>query len=139
MTATTVMLTFVQTDLDLFFKNYAPWVPNGTHPDPVPINGAKTIAKMNSSTITGESIVDFNLAFSLLYPQSITQYQSQPTPKQLNLTLKELGNEIVTGNVIAISPFLDALDGAFCTQVDREGGAECGTIELTRVLSMSYG
>jgi tripeptidyl-peptidase I len=133
------MLTPGKTDLDLFFKIYAPWVPNGTHPDPVSINDAKTIAQINSSEIIGESIVDFDLAFSLLYPQSITQYQSQPTVKQFNLTLKELGNEIVTGNVIAISPFLDALDGTFCTTADREGGAECGTIELTRVLSMSYG
>ena len=133
------MLTLEQTDLDLFFSNYAPWVPNGTHPTLVSINDANATAPIGSPEIAGESLVDFDLAFSLLYPQSIIQYQAQFTAKQYNLTLKELGNEIVTANVIAISPFLDALDGAFCTKADREGGAECGTIELTRVLSFSYG
>ena len=127
-----------QTDLDLFFSNYAPWVPNGTHPTLVSVNNAKAPVPVNSTAVQGESIVDFDLAFSLLYPQDITLYQVQPTSKQTKLMLKEYG-KVGAGQLLYIEPFLDALDGAFCTKTDREAGADCGTIELTRVLSMSYG
>ena len=104
------------------------------------INDAPPTAPDNStSSIEGEALVDFELAFSLVYPQDITLYEVQWTPKQVNLTEKIYGKEIIAGNVLSVGAFLDALDGQFCTQADREGGADCGTTELTRVLSMSYG
>lgn len=105
----------------------------------VSVNDAPPTAPINSTSIQGESLVDFELTFSLVYPQDVTLYEVQPTAKQYNLTEKKYGNKYIAGNVIGIGSFLDALDGNFCTPVDREGGADCGTIELTRVLSMSYG
>lgn len=35
--------------------------------------------------------------------------------------------------------FVIAIDGSFCTSVDRKSGFDCGTASLTRVLSVSYG
>lgn len=103
------------------------------------VNDAKAPVPINSSLIGGESLVDFELAYSLVYPQEITLYQAEATSKQYNLTERKYGNMNITGNVLGVSTFLDALDGAFCTKADREAGVDCGTIELTRVLSMSYG
>jgi hypothetical protein len=40
---------------------------------------------------------------------------------------------------MAFLPFTSAQDGNFCTQREKESGADRGTIELTSVLSVSYG
>ena len=60
-----------------------------------------------------------------------------PTTRQyeeFNQTYGEIGSIPFT----VFEPFLNALDGAFCTPLDKAAGADCGTIELTRVLSISY-
>lgn len=59
--------TYAQGDLDLFFKNYAPNVPQGTHPILKSIDGGQAPVDPGSEFNTGESNIDMDLAYSLIY------------------------------------------------------------------------
>ncbi|CAI7645716.1 unnamed protein product [Penicillium manginii] len=141
---------FAKSDLDLFFKAHAPWVPQGTYPIPALIDGANFSVPSYSSLNTGESNIDIDLAYSLIYPQSVTLYQ-------VDDQLYE-PEEVATTNLF--NTFLDALDGSYCTysaygetgndpKIDpvypdnREGGykgkLQCGVYKPTNVISASYG
>ena len=127
-----------QTDLNLFFAAFAPYVPQGTHPKLVSVNGAKAPTTVKNGG--GESTVDFDIAFSLLYPQSITLYESRPTIQERLDWRKQVPGSPANKNDYVNSRslwevLLDAVDGAFCTKADKAAGAECGTVELTRVSS----
>jgi tripeptidyl-peptidase-1 len=84
--------TYAQQDLDLFFAKYAPHIPKGTHPIPAFIDGATGPVPVESGG--GESDVDMTIALSLIYPQTLTLYQTQ---------VSDLNGYFNT--------FLDALDG----------------------------
>lgn len=131
-----------QTDLDLFFENFAPYVPQGTHPKLVSINGATAPTSIKNSD--GESLLDLDLAYSLVYPESVILYQALPTKKEIKTWSTEVpGNATNKEAYINAKDLwytlLDAVDGAFCMPADRAAEADCGTAELTRVLSTSYG
>jgi tripeptidyl-peptidase-1 len=53
---------FAKSDLDLFYKEYAPWVPQGTYPIPALIDGANYSVPASSSLNGGESDIDIDLA-----------------------------------------------------------------------------
>lgn len=53
---------FAKSDLDLFYKEYAPWVPQGTYPIPALIDGANFSVPSYSSLNTGESDIDIDMA-----------------------------------------------------------------------------
>lgn len=53
---------FAKSDIDLFYKEYAPWVPQGTYPIPAMIDGANFSVPADSSLNTGESDIDIDLA-----------------------------------------------------------------------------
>jgi len=134
--------TYDQEDLDLFYKYYATNVPQGTHPKLMSINGAK--APVSPKKGGGESIVDFELAFSLTYPQPITLYQTIYTQKQVKQLFKaatgsKKDREFAASAVATVEDLLDAVDGSFCTKAAKEQGVDCGTAKLTDVLSISYG
>ncbi|PYH95640.1 subtilisin-like protein [Aspergillus ellipticus CBS 707.79] len=141
---------FAKSDIDLFYQEYAPWVPQGTYPIPAMIDGAEYGVASNSSLNTGESDIDIDMAFSLLYPQQVTLYQ---VDDQLYEPV-----EVDTTNLF--NTFLDALDGSYCTysaynetgddpSIDpvypdnRPGGykgqLQCGVYKPTNVISASYG
>jgi tripeptidyl-peptidase-1 len=114
---------FAKSDLDLFYKEYAPWVPQGTYPIPALIDGANYSVPADSSLNTGESDIDIDMAwvesfksvldafmsalangtsrFALIYPQTVTLYQ-------VDDQLYE-PEEVATTNLF--NTFLDALDG----------------------------
>lgn len=97
---------YAQEDLDLFFANYAPNVPNGTHPTPAFIDGASAPVPVNDSSNTGESDIDMDMSFSLIYPQTVTLYQTDDkiyATEELNGTFEGF-----------LNTFLDALDGSYC-------------------------
>lgn len=52
---------FAKSDLDLFYKEYAPWVPQGTYPIPALIDGANYSVPAGSSLNTGESDIDIDM------------------------------------------------------------------------------
>ena len=91
---------YAQEDLDLFFANYTPHIPQGTHPTPAFIDGAT--APTDVAHAGGESDLDFELAYPLLYPQTITLYQTD------DLFYATNPNSTSTGG---FNTFLDALDG----------------------------
>ena len=81
---------YSQDALDAFFHNSYPEIPNGTHPIESPVDGA-----LNSTLYEeGESDLDFQLAYPILYPQNITLFQT---------------NEGSSNGFFNV--FLDAIDG----------------------------
>lgn len=129
--------TYDQADLNSFFTTYYPRIPNGTHPILDSIDGA--VAPVNITEGGGESILDFSLAFPIVYPQHIQLYQT------LDLYDADRTDGI-------FDPFLDALDASYCTY---DGGdnktvdptfpspgyphpEQCGVFKATNVVSLSY-
>jgi hypothetical protein len=86
-----------------------------------------------------ESIIDFDLSLALLYPQEVTLYQTQSTQTQQRMWIKEYGTAANKSVAQQFLPFIEALDGKLCTQREKQSGADCGAIDLTHVLSVSYG
>jgi tripeptidyl-peptidase-1 len=95
---------YAQEDLDFFFVNYSKNIPPGTHPIPTLIDGAEV--PLNISEASGESALDFKIAYLLLYPQAITLYQSDDLYYATN------PNSGASGG---FNTFLDAIDGSYCT------------------------
>lgn len=58
---------YSQQDLNSFFAQYAPNVPQGTHPALDSIDGGEAPVAPGSEFNTGESDIDFDIAFSLIY------------------------------------------------------------------------
>jgi tripeptidyl-peptidase-1 len=59
--------TYSQEDLNLFFAKYAPDVPQGTHPKLDSIDGGQAPVAPGSELNTGESDIDMDIAYSLIY------------------------------------------------------------------------
>ena len=140
---------YAQKDLNLFFANFTPYIPKGTHPKPAFIDGA--FAPVNVSEAGGESDLDFMLAYPILYPQTTTLYQTD----DINVAT---GSEATTDG--GFNTFLDALDGSYCTYSafgesgddpvldptypdtlpgGYKGQLQCGVYKPTNVISVSYG
>ena len=98
--------TYAQEDLDLFYANYAPYIPKGTHPIPAFINGAT--APVSQDKAGGESNVDLEIVLSLIYPQTVTLYQTDDS-----VYFDEMGDRPFYG---WFNNFLDALDGVSIIQ-----------------------
>lgn len=92
---------FAKSDLDLFYAEYAPWVPQGTYPIPALIDGANFSVPASSALNGGESDIDIDMAFALIYPQTVTLYQVDDQIYE--------PQEVATTNLF--NTFLDALDG----------------------------
>lgn len=90
---------YSQGDLNLFFKYFAPYVPQGTHPKLVSIDGGK--APVPQRRAGGESDTDFDLVFSLVYPQSVTLYQVGP------VSFSAFSNQQLLNEVTFLVPLLD--------------------------------
>jgi tripeptidyl-peptidase-1 len=92
---------YYQPDLDSFFTNFTSYIPNGTHPVAANIDGG-----MQSTTdpyyAGGEVSLDLQLAYPIIYPQTITLYQVDDYIVQANQ------NDTYT---FGFNTFLDALDG----------------------------
>ena len=58
---------YAQEDLNNFFAAYAPNVPQGTHPTLDSIDGGVAPVPVTSQYVTGESDIDMDLSFSLIY------------------------------------------------------------------------
>ncbi|KAG9890573.1 aorsin, partial [Aureobasidium melanogenum] len=141
---------YAQQDLNRFFGNFTPYIPNGTHPIPNFIDGAK--APVSLQLAGGESDLDFQLAYPLVYPQTTTLYQTDDI-------YYAFGNDPnATG---LFNTFFDAIDGSYCTYSaygetgddpvldpkypntaasnGYKGSLQCGVYKPTNVISISYG
>jgi len=66
---------FLQGDIDLDFENFAPWVPQGTAPTVISVDGGTAPVIPSDDRNGGESDIDIQLAQSLVYPQKVTVYE----------------------------------------------------------------
>lgn len=92
---------FAQQDIDLFFAHFAPWVPQGTSPKVNSVDGGTAPVAPGSVRNGGESDIDLDLAYSFIYPQTVTVYQVDDLPNSSGETNK-------TG---FLNTFLDSVDG----------------------------
>ncbi|KAJ6785080.1 hypothetical protein PWT90_08665 [Aphanocladium album] len=120
---------YTQQDLDAFFNLTATGIPKGTHPV------ANLIGHVNAtgSRSGGEAILDYDMAYPIVYPQIIVDYQTE-----------------THGNAL-FDTFLDAIDGSFCnyTAYGQTGddpavdgdttGHLCGAYKPASIISVSYG
>ena len=141
---------FSQEDLDLFFAEFAPYVPQGTTPKVLSVDGGTAPVAVADPRNGGESDIDIELGYALIYPQKVTVYQVDDLPNASGLT-----ND--TG---FLNTFLDSVDGSYCNYsafgitgdspgIDAsypdplpdgfKGQLECGVYKLTKVVSISYG
>ncbi|EED18810.1 protease S8 tripeptidyl peptidase I, putative [Talaromyces stipitatus ATCC 10500] len=141
---------FSQEDISLFFQHFATNVPAGTKPNVISVDGGTAPVAPNDTRNGGESDIDLDLAISLIYPQTVTVYQVDDLPNSS-------GETGVNG---FLNTFLDSVDGSYCDYsafgitgdspgVDAsypdpatdgyKGQKQCGTYNLTRVVSISYG
>ncbi|CZR58159.1 related to serine protease [Phialocephala subalpina] len=137
-------------DISLFFENFAKNVPADTAPKVISVDGGTAPVAPSDARNGGESDIDLDLSISLIYPQSVTVYQVDDLPNSSG----------ETGTAGFLNTFLDSVDGSYCDYtafgitgdspgIDAEypdslaggykGQLECGTYELTRVVSISYG
>ncbi|TVY22058.1 Aorsin [Lachnellula arida] len=141
---------YAQADLDLYFSSFAPRIPTGTHPTLASIDGGKAPVPVFEA---GESDLDLEIAYPLIYPQKITLYQTD------DRQYAQSGPGIPKGG---FNTFLDALDGSYCTysafgetgndpsldpkypdtldsgEDAYKGQLQCGIYKPTNVISVSY-
>ena len=67
---------FSQADIDLFFKYFAPNIPQGTTPKVDSIDGGTAPVKASSVRNSGESDIDLDLTYSLIYPQTVRSHSN---------------------------------------------------------------
>lgn len=53
---------FAKSDLDLYYKHFAPWIPRGTYPTPALIDGANFSVPDYSPLNAGEADIDIDMA-----------------------------------------------------------------------------
>jgi tripeptidyl-peptidase-1 len=90
-------------DLIPFFKNFtSPQIPENTVPEFISIDGGR-ISNLTQALAGNviESALDFQTAYSIVYPQKLRLYQ--------------VGDGINIDSVGTFNIFLDALDGSYCT------------------------
>ncbi|MCJ1282915.1 Tripeptidyl-peptidase sed1 [Xylographa opegraphella] len=137
---------YSQTDLNEFFLSLAPNIPQGTAPTLEAVDGATA---PNPVTSAGpESDLDLQLAYPLIYPQTIDLFQTDDDIYEANYTFEGFLNN-----------FLDAIDGSYCTYSafgetgnspldppypdpnpgGYKGALQCGVYKPTNVISISYG
>lgn len=90
---------YSQEDLNLFFKNFTPQIPQGTHPKPAFIDGARAPVPVRDAG--GESDLDFQLAYPILWPQGTVLYQTDDINYATGVINTKGG----------FNTFLDAIDG----------------------------
>lgn len=95
---------YAQEDLDVFFANYTKNIPQGTGPTAAFIDGAE--APVDLSEAGGESNLDLQIIYPIIYPQNVTLFQTDDRYYATNPNASASGG---------FNTFLDAIDGSYCT------------------------
>lgn len=90
---------YAKEDLDSYFSQFAPWVPQGTEPINQGINGG--CPSTNVSCASGETELDFEMSMPIIYPQSTVDYSIY-------------NYHYADGGTGSFNTWLDALDGSYC-------------------------
>lgn len=115
--------------MNLFFEKFSPYVPQNTEPIPAPINGAVIQQGKYHPFTNGETELDLQIMYPIIYPQTITLYQISPRHFE----------DTFDGFPLSIQDFLDAIDASFCDIEPPNQGNDCGIYVPEKVISMSYG
>jgi tripeptidyl-peptidase-1 len=146
--------------LDTFFSALHPEIPNGTYPEERLIDGAigavEDIPGFNVSDDGGESDLDFEAAWPLIWPQKMVLFQTDDQYYEVNQS--SAGSPYYG----YWNTFFDAIDGSYCTYSaynetgdctdpdcldpvypnpnpgGYKGGLQCGVYKPTNVISISY-
>ncbi|MCJ1386575.1 hypothetical protein MMC17_009701 [Xylographa soralifera] len=145
------------TSLDLFFATFAPHIPQGTRPTEADIDFTDSATVQHQES--GEADTDFDVAYPLVYPQTLTIFQTDD-PYYSEYWANEYRG--------LFNDFLDGIDGSYCvysafgetgndpiidpiypdnhsicpycgTTNDYTGPLQCGVYKPTNVISISYG
>ncbi|KAK0113865.1 hypothetical protein ONS95_014107 [Cadophora gregata] len=140
---------FSKSDVNRFYAKYAKYVPQNTFPINATIDGASYSVPAASELNRGEANIDIEMATSLIYPQTVTLYQTDDDVYE--------PQEVATTNLF--NTFLDALDGSYCSYssdgltgdsptIDPvyphnvpggyKGQRQCGVYKPAKVISASY-
>lgn len=101
--------SYVQEDLDSFFKYFSSKVPSGARPDFISINGPNLSASIEG-VLDFEANLDLQMALPLVYPQNVSFYDIGPSPDQVeeishtNLSdpsSQDLTNRVGFGNLLS--------------------------------------
>ncbi|KAI1411855.1 peptidase S8/S53 domain-containing protein [Hypoxylon sp. FL1857] len=135
-----------QIDLDRFWRDFAPEIPQGYGPEVRGVDGGVAPGPQGEGI---ESYLDLDLAHPLLYPQGIVIYQVDD-------------DNYADGpwdHIGLFNNFLDAIDGSYCTYSaygetgnnpdydysypdpapgGYKGDLQCGVYKPTNVISISY-
>ncbi|KAJ2897329.1 subtilisin-like protein [Zalerion maritima] len=148
---------YSQGDLDLFFWNMYPSIPNGTHPDQDLVNDAYGPSS-SQSLVGSEATLDFQvtIAYPLGWPSNPVLWQINDEVYEINQTNPNTPYNGVFNN------FWNAMDGSYCSfdaygldgNCERgecsdaqypnphpdgwKGDLMCGEFEPTAGISMSY-
>ncbi|KIJ65943.1 hypothetical protein HYDPIDRAFT_166913 [Hydnomerulius pinastri MD-312] len=130
--------TYIQSDLDLFAKNFSTGL-EGVSPKMVSVDGGVLVTDNQGFDTNGEANLDLEYGMTLV------------TSKQ-NVTLYQVGDKVEGAS---FNNFLDALDGTYCSFEGGDDryqdapypdpssngyqGHDCGTTTPTNVISTSYG
>ncbi|KAJ2978445.1 hypothetical protein NQ176_g3813 [Zarea fungicola] len=118
---------FSQDNLNLFYKNFYPRIPQGFGPQIDSIDNATT----EQSPSGGETDLDVQMIMPIVYPQNAVMFQTNVTRNEFNA---QFG---------LYNRFLDAIDGTYCTAsaygetgddptIDGDSaGEDCGTFKPT--------
>lgn len=137
---------YAQEDLDAFFWNFYPQIPNGTHPVGDLIDGA--VAPVPDNQAGPESDLDFQISYPIIWPQNSVLFQTDDPYYENNYVFQGFLNN-----------FLDAIDGSYCSYKaygekgnspldpsypdpnpgGYKGQLQCGVYRPTNVISISYG
>lgn len=92
---------YTQLDLDSFFTKFASDIKNGTHPEAANIDGGQQ-STTDLYQAGGEANLDLELAYPIVYPQTLTVYQVD------DFIVQSDQEDTYT---FGFNTFLDALDG----------------------------
>ncbi|KAB5513198.1 putative Tripeptidyl-peptidase sed1 [Coniochaeta sp. 2T2.1] len=147
---------YSKADLDAYWSNLFPEIPNGTYPIEKLIDGAIGAAQ-TLDQVGAESNLDFQASWPLIWPQKEVLFQTDDQYIEVNQT------DLHTPYLGFWNTFYDALDGSYCTysaygetgNCDKpecldpqypdpnpggyKGQLMCGVYKPTNVISISYG
>ncbi|KAF2163195.1 hypothetical protein M409DRAFT_37314, partial [Zasmidium cellare ATCC 36951] len=114
--------SYSQEDLNLYFQQFAPYVPQGTEPTVVSVNGGVAPVPQDSQRNSGEADIDLDMVIDVTY------YQVAIPPDAPSTAISS-----------SFDTFLFAVDGSYCDVNASAAGFQCGGAPLASIVSFSYG
>ncbi|KAL7920723.1 Pro-kumamolisin, activation domain-containing protein [Trichoderma austrokoningii] len=136
-----------QTALSWFFKKFASFVPSHTTPLFDSIDGAARFSDNRTSDTTGdgESMLDLEVAYPLVYPQRVRvlavddlHYQESTLSGMFNSILDAIDGSYCNRTAYNITGDSPQFDPVYPDPVGYQGQRMCGTFTPTNVISISY-